>query len=288
MEETIKRKPQWLRNRTKNSGSPFEVKKMLHELGLNTVCDEAMCPNRGECFGKKRAAFMMLGKVCTRNCTFCNVASGTPGPPDPGEPQRIAVAVKETGMRHVVITSVTRDDLEDGGAGHFAGVINAIKNIDHTVSIEVLIPDFLGDKAALLKVVAAKPHIINHNLETVPALYPHVRPQAIYDRSLHLLTSVKALDPIIYTKSGIMLGLGESESQVLQVMRDLQAAGCDFITIGQYLQPSRKHHPVIEYIHPDTFEYYRMSGLKMGFASVASAPYVRSSYHAEENFSGLI
>jgi lipoic acid synthetase len=287
MTEAIQRKPQWLRNKTKNNGSPLEVKKMLHQLGLNTVCDEAMCPNRGECFGKKRAAFMMLGKICTRNCTFCNVASGIPEPPDPDEPHRIAAAIKAMGMRHVVITSVTRDDLKDGGAGHFAEVVRAIKETDAGIRIEVLIPDFQGDPTALKKVIGAKPHIINHNLETVSGLYSSVRPQAIYQRSLDLLKQVKKTDDTIYTKSGLMLGLGETKPQVLEVMKDLKAAGCDFLTIGQYLQPSRKHHPVIEYIHPDIFETYRITGLEMGFKFVAAAPFVRSSYNAEEAFAAL-
>ncbi|NTW70794.1 MAG: lipoyl synthase [Eubacteriaceae bacterium] len=286
MGENIKNKPDWLKVSFKRAGHSEEVEKLLKDLGLSTVCDEAMCPNRSECFSKKRATFMILGSVCTRNCTFCNVSKGDPGHPDPDEPKNIAKAVEMMKMKHVVITSVTRDDLADGGSGHFAKVIGEIKKLDSDVIIEVLIPDFQGDYDALKKVVEAKPHIINHNLETVPVLYHEVRPMAIYERSLELLKRVKEMDPSIYTKSGIMLGLGEKKEQVLEVMKDLKAVDCDFLTIGQYLRPSKEHHDVVEYIHPEVFEEYRLIAVDMGFKYVASSPFVRSSYNAEEALSG--
>lgn len=255
---------------------------MLKRLGLNTVCEEANCPNRMECFSRKTATFMILGKNCTRNCTFCNVEKNSPLPLDPGEPAHVAEAVRELGLKHAVITSVTRDDLDDGGAGHFAEVIRQVRESSSQVTIEVLIPDFKGDKRALEKVTAARPHIINHNVETVPSLYAEVRPMAVYKRSLGLLAKVKKLDSEIYTKSGIMLGLGEKEEEVLQVFRDLRDVGCDFLTAGQYLAPSKRHHPVVEYIHPDKFEHYKKQAMEMGFRHVAAAPFVRSSYRAEQ------
>jgi len=225
---------------------------------------------------------MILGRNCTRNCTFCNVQKDLPQPVDPEEPVRVAQAVKELDLRHVVITSVTRDDLPDGGAGCFADVIKEIRKSSGEVVIEVLIPDFKGDAGALEKVVRARPEIINHNIETIPRLYPEVRPMADYGRSLKLLENVKHMDAGMLTKSGIMVGLGEKEEEVLEVFMDLRKADCDLLTIGQYLAPSRKHHPVIEYVHPDTFEKYRAYALKAGFRYVASAPLVRSSYLAEQ------
>lgn len=277
----IKRKPEWLRVRVHSVKGLETVEGMLRRLNLNTVCDEAACPNRGECFGRKTATFMILGNVCTRNCTFCNVSKGNVQPVDESEPERIAQAVKELGLRHAVITSVTRDDLPDGGAGHFARVIDAVRNIAPGVTIEVLIPDFSGSIEALEKVVKARPEILNHNVETVPALYSEVRPQADYHRSLNVLKNVKNMDKSIYTKSGIMVGLGETEEQVISVMKDLRMVDCDFLTIGQYLPPSAKHHPVIEYIHPEQFKAYEKKAYQMGFLYVASGPLVRSSYMAE-------
>jgi lipoic acid synthetase len=231
---------------------------------------------------------MILGRYCTRNCTFCNVEKNHPEPVNTEEPENIAKAAAEMKLKHVVITSVTRDDLPDGGAGHFAKVIDELKKLNDNITIEVLIPDFKGDEQALFKVIKAKPHIINHNVETVPSLYHEVRPLAVYERSLKLLSNVKKYDNNIYTKSGIMLGLGEKKEQVAEVLKDLRNADCDLLTIGQYLAPSGKHHPVIEYIHPDTFEEYKKMGYDLGFKFVASAPLVRSSYHAAEAFNDLL
>ena len=278
----IERKPEWLRVKFHGEKSRTEVEELMRKLNLHTVCEEANCPNLGECFSRKTATFMILGRNCTRNCTFCNVQKDLPQPVDPEEPVRVAQAVKELDLRHVVITSVTRDDLPDGGAGCFADVIKEIRKSSGEVVIEVLIPDFKGDAGALEKVVRARPEIINHNIETIPRLYPEVRPMADYGRSLKLLENVKHMDAGMLTKSGIMVGLGEKEEEVLEVFMDLRKADCDLLTIGQYLAPSRKHHPVIEYVHPDTFEKYRAYALKAGFRYVASAPLVRSSYLAEQ------
>jgi len=275
-------KPDWIRIKVQNNENLAEVEEILKRLSLHTVCEEANCPNRMECFSRKTATFMILGRLCTRNCTFCNVEKHAPQPVDEDEPIHVAQAVAEMKLRHVVITSVTRDDLPDGGAGHFARVIDEIKKVDGKVIVEVLIPDFLGDRDALSKVVEARPEIINHNVETVPRLYPSVRPMAVYERSLELLRNVKSMDEGIHTKSGIMLGLGEKEEEVIEVFKDLRNVGCDLLTVGQYLAPSKKHHPIIEYIHPDVFEKYRVIGLEMGFKYVASAPLVRSSYMAEK------
>lgn len=276
-------KPDWLKVAYRKHGYTDEVEKLLQELGLNTVCEQANCPNMGECFSKRRATFMILGSNCTRGCTFCNVTKGIPTQVDPKEPEKIAKAVAAMETKHVVITSVTRDDLPDGGAGHFAKVIRAIKALNKDVIVEVLIPDFQGSLEALKTVVEAKPEIINHNLETVPDLYYRVRPEAEYGQSLELLRRVKEMDPSIYTKSGIMLGLGETKEQVLSLLKDLKETGCDFVTIGQYLRPSEKHHPVIEYVHPDVFDELGEIAREMGFSYVASAPLVRSSYNAEES-----
>lgn len=282
-----KRKPDWL----KVPLAPEklnEVKGMLKRLSLFTVCEEANCPNITDCFGRKTATFMILGNVCTRNCTFCNVTKGETMQVDLEEPARVARAVQELRLRHVVITSVTRDDLKDGGSGHFATVIREIKRLNKNVVVEVLIPDFQGDVEALAKVVEVKPEIINHNVETVPRLYPQVRPKAVYERSLKLLENVKKVDNSIFTKSGIMLGLGENEQEVISVLQDLSNAGCDLLTIGQYLAPSQQHHPVVEYIHPEVFARYKTIGEKIGFKYVASGPLVRSSYHAMETFEQLV
>ena len=276
-------KPEWLRVRARGTRQYEEVAGILKELALHTVCDEANCPNRMECYSRRTATFMILGSVCTRNCTFCNVQRGlTPPEADPGEPRRVAQAAEALGLKHVVVTSVTRDDLPDGGAGHFADTIRAVRGQAGGVTVEVLIPDFKGDLSALEAVVSAGPHIINHNIETVPRLYPEVRPMADYGRSLRLLRAVKEMDPAIYTKSGIMLGLGETDSEVREALEALRDADCDFLTIGQYLAPSRKHHPVVAYIHPDVFNAYEELGLSMGFSHVASGPLVRSSYRAEQ------
>ncbi|UZQ86235.1 lipoyl synthase [Thermoclostridium stercorarium] len=276
------RKPEWLRVKAHSAKGLEFVEEMLKNLHLNTVCDEAACPNRGECFGRKTATFMILGNVCTRNCTFCNVSKGKVQPVDENEPERVAKAVKALGLKHAVITSVTRDDLPDGGAGHFARVIEAVRNTAPGVTVEVLIPDFKGNVEALKKVVNAHPEIINHNVETVPELYSEVRPMADYRRSLEVLKNVKELDKSIYTKSGIMVGLGETEEQVISVMQDLRKVGCDFLTIGQYLAPSVMHHPVVEYVHPDRFKAYEEKAYQMGFLYVASGPLVRSSYMADQ------
>ncbi|MDF2890159.1 MAG: Lipoyl synthase [Clostridia bacterium] len=280
------KKPEWLRRRIQGSHVSSEVNHILEELSLNTVCKEANCPNKMECFNRSTATFMILGNVCTRNCTFCNVTKGEPQTVDKEEPRKVAMAVSKLKLKHAVITSVTRDDLQDGGAEHFAEVVREIQKLPQKVTVEVLIPDFNGDEAALDKVIAAKPDIINHNVETVPELYDRVRPMAIYERSLELLKNVKEKSSGILTKSGIMLGLGESEESVVKVMQELRAVGCDIITIGQYLAPSSKHHPVVEYVHPDIFEKYKEIGIALGFKNVVSAPLVRSSYHADEVLSG--
>ena len=276
------RKPDWLRIKSYSGTSRSDVEEILKRLSLHTVCEEANCPNMGECFSRSTATFMILGNFCTRDCTFCNVQKNEPQAVDPTEPIRVAKAVRELNLKHIVITSVTRDDLPDGGAGHFAKVIESIKELDKNVVVEVLIPDFQGSLEALSKVAEAKPEIINHNVETVPHLYSEVRPMAVYARSLELLRNVKALDGNIYSKSGIMVGLGETEHEVLDVFRDLRDVGCDFLTIGQYLAPSKKHHPVVEYIHPDLFQRYKEQALNIGFKYVASGPLVRSSYLADK------
>lgn len=285
MDEMVRaKKPEWLHVSAGNARNNAEVAALLKELDLHTVCEEASCPNCGECFGRRTATFMILGRNCTRNCTFCCVSKGEPERPDPEEPRNIAEAVKELKLKYAVITSVTRDDLPDGGASHFAEVIQAIKNIEGFRSplIEVLIPDFKGSTDALRTVISAIPDVINHNVETVPRLYPEVRPQAVYARSLELLAKVKAIEPAIRTKSGIMVGLGETEQEVYNVLDDLRRHSCDFLTIGQYLAPSRFHHPVVEYILPEVFAKYRQVALDRGFSYVASGPLVRSSYMAED------
>lgn len=276
------KKPDWLKVKITGDSSNREVQNLLNRLSLNTVCKEANCPNKMECYQRKTATFMILGKVCTRNCTFCNVTKGETEFVDPNEPKNVAVAVNELKLRHVVITSVTRDDLPDGGSQHFADVITEVKSLNPRVTIEVLIPDFKGDNASLKKVVDAKPHVINHNVETVPALYYKIRPMAIYERSLDLLKEVKEIDPSILTKSGFMVGLGETEEEVLALLNDLRNSGCNLVTIGQYLAPSKEHTPVIEYVHPEVFKKYESAAKGMGFEHVASAPLVRSSYHADE------
>ena len=276
------RKPDWLKVKIRSGPETNTVNELLNRLSLHTVCEEANCPNLMECFSKKTATFMILGSQCTRNCRFCNVTKGKPELVDEEEPMNVANAVKELGLKYVVITSVTRDDLDDGGAGHFVKVIESIKEINKDTIVEVLIPDFKGDQLALKKVVDAKPEVINHNVETIPRLYSTVRPMAIYERSVKLLENVKKMDKNILTKSGIMLGLGEKEDEVVELMKDLLEVDCDMLTIGQYLAPSKKHHPVIEYIHPDQFDRYKEIGMDLGFKFVASSPLVRSSYNAGE------
>lgn len=276
------RKPQWLKVKLQAGKEKNEVEKLLKRLTLHTVCEEARCPNLMECFSKKTATFMILGKYCTRHCTFCNVQNGKLLPPEEDEPARVAQAVAELKLKHVVITSVTRDDLPDGGAEQFAAVIREIKNLNRKVTIEVLIPDFKGDYQALCTVVKAKPDIINHNVETVPRLYSEVRPEANYQRSLELLATVKSINQELLTKSGIMLGLGEKRTEIIDIFRDLRKVGCDLLTIGQYLAPSTKHHPVVEYLSPDIFAEYKKIGEEMGFCYVAAGPLVRSSYKAAQ------
>src|SRR6195256_3199033 len=281
------RKPPWTRVRAPGPPESQAPRRLRRELKLNTVCEEAACPNIGECWKEKHATVMILGAVCTRACTFCNVATGRPDQLDPHEPQRVGEAVAALGLNHIVVTSVDRDDLDDGGAGHFAQTIAAIRAAAPQTTIEVLVPDFLRKDGAIEIVVAAKPDVLNHNLETVPRLYAEVRPGARYFHSLRLLDHAKRLDPTLFTKSGLMVGLGEARTEVLQVMDDLREAGVDFLTIGQYLQPTPKHHPIAGFVTPDEFEGYRRQALGKGFQMVSASPLPRSSYHAGEDFAQL-
>src|SRR6266545_742010 len=281
------RKPDWIRVKAPGSPGYAETSRIVREHGLNTVCVEASCPNIGECWEHKHATFMIMGDTCTRACAFCNVKTGLPGPLDRQEPERVADAVAKLGLQHVVVTSVDRDDLADGGAGHFAAVIRAIRMRTPETIIEVLTPDFLRKDGAVDTVVAARPDVFNHNLETVPSLYLTVRPGARYFASLRLLQRVKELDPRIFTKSGIMVGLGEERSEVLQLMDDLRAAAVDFLTIGQYLQPTRKHHPVARFVTPDEFKAYETVAYAKGFLMISASPLTRSPYHASEDFERL-
>ncbi len=276
-------KPEWLRRKLADPEALSKMRGLLQRHGLNTVCQEALCPNQGECFGQGTATFLILGKTCTRNCTFCAIpGEERPPAPDPDEPGRIARAAAELGLKHVVITSVTRDDLEDGGASHFAHTVRALRDTSPGIIVEVLIPDFQGSAGALKTVMDSGPDILNHNLETVPRLYPEVRPQAVYPRSLELLKNAGEMSPARITKSGLMLGLGEDKEEVLRVMADLRKVSCDLLTLGQYLRPSGKHHPVARYVTPDEFDELRQEGEEMGFKAVFSAPLVRSSFHAAE------
>jgi lipoic acid synthetase len=277
-----KPKPPWLRKRLVSNPSVSELNILLKGLALHTVCQEAHCPNQLECFGNHTATFMILGDHCTRNCTFCAVKYGSQQPPDLDEPKGVAEAVSLLGLEYVVLTSVTRDDLPDGGAAHFAATIRAIHKLGNEISVEVLVPDFQGSAEALATVLAAAPAVLNHNLETVPRLYPAVRPQADYHRSLQLLEEAKRLAPGTVSKSGFMVGLGEKREEVSALLGDLRTVGCDLVTIGQYLRPSREHHPVVEYIPPDIFQSYKMEAQSLGFLGAASGPYVRSSYQAEK------
>ena len=281
------RKPDWIRVKAPGSPGYAETSRIVREHGLNTVCVEASCPNIGECWEHKHATFMIMGDTCTRACAFCNVKTGLPGPLDRQEPERVADAVAKLGLQHVVVTSVDRDDLADGGAGHFAAVIRAIRMRTPETIIEVLTPDFLRKDGAVDTVVAARPDVFNHNLETVPSLYLTVRPGARYFASLRLLQRVKELDPRMFTKSGVMVGLGEERNEVLQLMDDLRTAEVDFLTIGQYLQPTRKHHAVARFVTPDEFKAYETIAHAKGFLMVSSSPLTRSSYHAGEAFKRL-
>jgi lipoyl synthase len=282
-----RRKPEWLRVKAPVSKEYNETRQLMRTLNLVTVCEEAACPNIGECWKKKHATFMILGSVCTRACAFCNVATGMPDKLDPHEPDNIAVAVGKLGLEHVVITSVDRDDLPDGGAAHFARVIQRLREEAPGTTIEILTPDFLRKQGALEVVVAAKPDVFNHNLETVPRLYPTIRPGARYFHSLRLLDRVKELDPSIFTKSGIMVGLGETAEEVAQVMDDLRSADVDFITIGQYLQPTPKHAAVDRFVTPDEFKAYERKAYSKGFLMVSASPLTRSSHHAGDDFQRL-
>jgi lipoic acid synthetase len=281
------RKPPWIRVKAPGSPEYHATRRLMRELKLNTVCEEAACPNIGECWKEKHATVMILGAVCTRACTFCNVATGRPDLVDPHEPQRVADAVAKLGLKHIVVTSVDRDDLHDGGAEHFGRTIASIRAAAPDTTIEVLVPDFLRKDGAIETVMAARPDVLNHNLETVPRLYAEVRPGARYFHSLRLLDEAKRLEPSGFTKSGIMVGLGEEKGEVLQVMDDLRAAQVDFLTIGQYLQPTSKHHSVARFVTPEEFESYRRQALAKGFLMVSASPLTRSSYHAGDDFARL-
>ena len=281
------KKPDWIRVKAPVSKGYGETHAIVRANGLHTVCEEAGCPNIGECWDKKHATFMLMGDICTRACAFCNVKTGLPGPLDGAEPGRVAEATAKLGLKHVVVTSVDRDDLDDGGAAHFAAVIRAIRARCPVTTIEVLTPDFLRKEGAVETVAAARPDVFNHNLETVPSKYLTVRPGARYFASIRLLQRVKELDPAMFSKSGIMVGLGEERNEVLQVMDDLRAADVDFLTIGQYLQPTRKHHPVVRFVPPEEFKAYETIAYAKGFLMVSSSPLTRSSHHAGEDFARL-
>jgi lipoyl synthase len=281
------RKPDWIRVKAPVAPGYVETRRIVRENGLHTVCEEAGCPNIGECWEKKHATFMIMGDTCTRACAFCNVRTGLPAALDGAEPEHVAAATQKLGLSHVVVTSVDRDDLDDGGAAHFAAVIGAIRARCPGTTIEVLTPDFLRKTGAVETVVAARPDIFNHNVETVPAKYLTVRPGARYFASVRLLQRVKELDPAMFTKSGIMVGLGETREEILQVMDDLRAAAVDFITIGQYLQPSPKHHAVVRFMPPDEFEALKAIAYGKGFLMVSASPLTRSSHHAGEDFARL-
>jgi lipoic acid synthetase len=280
-------KPAWIRVKAPGAGSFDATRAVLRTHRLHTVCEEAACPNIGECWGKRHATIMILGDICTRACAFCNVRTGRPGALDPSEPLRVGSAIAELGLAHVVVTSVDRDDLADGGAAHFAATIGAIRSHAPATSIEVLTPDFLRKEGVLDIVMAARPDVFNHNLETVPSLYRRIRPGARYAHSLALLRRAKELDRSIFTKSGIMLGLGETQTDVLELMDDLREAQVDFLTLGQYLQPTRKHAAIDRFVTPEEFDAFRQAGEAKGFLLVAASPLTRSSYHAAEDFARL-
>ena len=283
----IQRKPAWIRVKAPNHPVYNETRALMRDNRLTTVCEEAACPNIGECWSHRHATMMIMGEVCTRACAFCNVATGHPDALDADEPARVADAVAKLGLRHVVVTSVDRDDLADGGAAHFAATIRAIRAVAPATTVEVLTPDFLRKPGAMEVVVEARPDVFNHNLETVPRLYPAIRPGARYFQSLRLLDRVKQLDPTIFTKSGLMVGLGESRVEILQVMDDLRVADVDFLTIGQYLQPTVKHAAIESFITPDEFADYATAARGKGFLLVSATPLTRSSYHADTDFAAL-
>ena len=283
----IKKKPKWIRTKILDSKNFFQTKLILNKKKLHTVCQEANCPNISECWSKQHATFLIMGDTCTRACAFCDVKTGKPNSLDHSEPSKIAQATKELNLKHVVITSVDRDDLEDGGASHFSKVILETRSLNKNTTIEVLTPDFLKKGEAYKKVVKANPDVFNHNIETVPSLYRKVRPGSRYFASLNLLKLVKEINKTIFTKSGIMLGLGETKDEILQVMDDLLSANVDFLTIGQYLQPTVKHYPLQRYVHPDEFDTLKDIALSKGFLIVSSSPLTRSSYHADEDFSKM-
>lgn len=276
------KKPPWLKKRLPSSETLQKVQKVLRECRLHTVCQEAKCPNLGECFSQGTATFLIMGDRCTRHCSFCAISDDPPLPLDEGEPEEVSRAVEELGLKYVVITSVTRDDLSDGGADHFNKTIRAIRARSQEASIEVLIPDFKGSETALRRVVESSPDVINHNIETVPRLYPEVRSQAVYERSVELLERVGKIDSRILTKSGLMLGLGETREEIISVFEDLTRAGCQILTLGQYLSPSSDHHRIVRYLSPEEFSRLEKIAYEMGFVAVASGPFVRSSYHAGE------
>lgn len=281
------RKPDWIRVKAPMSREYGETRELMRRLGLNTVCEEAACPNIGECWAKKHATVMILGSVCTRACAFCNVATGRPDQLDPHEPAHVAEAVGALGLSHLVVTSVDRDDLDDGGAAHFAAVIRAVRQAAPQTTIEVLTPDFLRKPGAVEVVVEARPDVFNHNLETVPRLYPTIRPGARYFQSLRVLARVKEIDPSMFTKSGMMVGLGEAEGEVYQVMDDLRAADVDFLTVGQYLQPTPKHAALDRFVTPQEFADYTRMAYGKGFLMVSASPLTRSSHHAGDDFAKL-
>jgi len=274
--------PSWLIKKTPKSSNIRKIRELINDDSIHTVCESAKCPNIGECYSKDTVTFMILGNVCTRNCRFCSVSKGMPSTLDPKEPVNISDAAKKLGLKYVVITSVTRDDLDDGGAGHFADTIQAVRDAIYEVKIEVLIPDLQGNEPSLSKIVRAKPNIINHNLETVPRLYEKIRPQADYKRSLKVLKTAKKLENSLYTKSGIMVGLGEKQEEVVRLMEDLRGVDCDIMTIGQYLRPSKEQIEVSQFVTPDVFEGYKQTAERLGFRKVFSGPFVRSSYKASE------
>ncbi|MHC6179150.1 lipoyl synthase [Clostridium sp. JNZ X4-2] len=280
-------RPEWLKMKAPDKEVLVKMENITRGLSLHTVCESANCPNIGQCFKHATATFMAMGDVCTRNCRFCAVAKGKPSPLDDEEPGRIAAASKKLSLKHIVVTSVTRDDLKDGGAGHFAKIVKEIRKENPESTVELLIPDLKGNWEALKKIIDAKPDILNHNIETIESLYKKVRPMAVYDRSIELLRQVKIFDKNVYTKCGIMVGLGETKAQVMKVMDDLLKVKCDILTIGQYLRPSKNHIPVFEYVNPEQFQEYKKIALKKGFKFVASGPYVRSSYKAFEGMEVL-
>jgi lipoic acid synthetase len=286
-DSVIPRKPKWIRKKKVDGPEYYETRRLMRDHNLTTVCEEAACPNIGECWSKRHATMMIMGEVCTRGCSFCNVSTGRPDALDLFEPGRVAAAVKKLGLRHVVITSVDRDDLADGGAGHIAQTIRAVRHQNPGTTVEVLTPDFLGKGDAADLVFDAAPDVFNHNLETVPHLYPTVRPGARYYTSLRLLDNAKRVNPEIFTKSGLMVGMGESLNDVRQVMDDLRAAQVDFLTVGQYLQPTPKHHPIDRFWSPEEFAQLEQIARSKGFLHVSATPLTRSSFHADEDFAAL-